>query len=380
MMNEKNGKNELGDLHPDSQVVAAGRPARTPDAPLNPPIELSSTFHAGGEVGYGRFGNESWFALEEAISLLEGAPTLTFASGMAAINAALSILPRGSVVIASKNGYTGAMKALRTLEESGAIAVRYVDVSNTDEVLAALPGSAMLWVESPTNPALEVADLPLIIAEAKRAQIIAAVDNTFSTGLIQKPIELGADISMNSVTKFIAGHSDVLIGSLSISNAEIFNKVSDARKFGGAIPGPFEAWLALRGVRTLSVRLERAQANAMELATRLSKHPAVERVRYPGLASDPHHARAAKFMKGFGAVLSIEVKGGAAAADKACESSKLITYATSLGGVESLWERRHRWGSESPTIPINLVRISVGIENIDDLWADINQALSVSQR
>jgi len=373
-------KNELGDLHPDSQVVAAGRPARTPDAPLNPPIELSSTFHAGGEVGYGRFGNESWFALEEAISLLEGAPTLTFASGMAAINAALSILPRGSVVIASKNGYTGAMKVLRTLEESGAIAVRYVDVSNTDEVLAALPGSAMLWVESPTNPALEVADLPSIIAEAKRAQIIAAVDNTFSTGLIQKPIEMGADISMNSVTKFIAGHSDVLLGSLSISNAEIFNKVSDARKFGGAIPGPFEAWLALRGVRTLSVRLERAQANAMELATRLSKHPAVERVRYPGLASDPHHERAAKFMKGFGAVLSIEVKGGAAAADKACESSKLITYATSLGGVESLWERRHRWGSESPTIPINLVRISVGIENIDDLWADINQALSVSQR
>ena len=272
------------------------------------------------------------------------------------------------------------MKVLRTLEESGAIAVRYVDVSNTDEVLAALPGSAMLWVESPTNPALEVADLPSIIAEAKRAQIIAAVDNTFSTGLIQKPIEMGADISMNSVTKFIAGHSDVLLGSLSISNAEIFNKVSDARKFGGAIPGPFEAWLALRGVRTLSVRLERAQANAMELATRLSKHPAVERVRYPGLASDPHHERAAKFMKGFGAVLSIEVKGGAAAADKACESSKLITYATSLGGVESLWERRHRWGSESPTIPINLVRISVGIENIDDLWADINQALSVSQR
>jgi cystathionine gamma-synthase len=238
----------------------------------------------------------------------------------------------------------------------------------------------MLWVESPTNPALEVADLPLIIQAAKQAQLIVAVDNTFSTALIQKPIELGADISMNSVTKFLAGHSDVLIGSLSISDPVIFNKVTDARKFGGAIPGPFEAWLALRGIRTLSVRLERAQLNALELATRLQSHPAVERVRYPGLPTDPHHARAAKFMKGFGAVISIEVKGGATAADKACESSKLISYGTSLGGVESLWERRHRWGSESPTIPINLVRISVGLENIEDLWRDIEEALSVSQR
>jgi len=373
-------RDELIGLQPESQNIAAGRPARTPDAPLNPPIELSSTFHAGGEVGYGRFGNESWFALEEAIALLEGAPTLTFASGMAAINAALSILPRGAAVIASKNGYTGVMKVLRSLEEFGSIRVKYVDVSDTEEVLAALPGSGMLWVESPTNPALEVADLPLIIQAAKQAKLIVAVDNTFSTALIQKPIELGADISMNSVTKFLAGHSDVLIGSLSISDPVIFNKVTDARKFGGAIPGPFEAWLALRGIRTLSVRLERAQLNALELATRLQTHPAVERVRYPGLPTDPHHARAVKFMKGFGAVISIEVKGGATAADKACESSKLISYGTSLGGVESLWERRHRWGSESPTIPINLVRISVGLENIEDLWRDIEEALSVSQR
>jgi cystathionine gamma-synthase len=373
-------ENELKELHLDSKVIAAGRPPRAPDASLNPPIILSSTFHAGGNIGYGRFGNESWTSLEETIAILEGAPTLTFASGMAAVSAALSILSKDSIVVTSKNGYTGSMKVLSLLEESNIIQVRYVDVSDTDEVLLALFGATMLWIESPTNPALEVADLPLIIQEAKNYKVIVAVDNTFSTALIQKPIELGADISMNSVTKYLAGHSDVLIGSLSISNVDIYNKISNHRKFAGAIPGPFESWLALRGIRTLSVRLERAQSNAMELANRLLKHEAIERVRYPGLPTDPHHMKAKSFMKGFGAIISIEVKGGVLAADKACESSKLITYATSLGGVESLWERRHRWSSESPTIPTNLIRISVGIENIEDLWTDINQALVNSQQ
>ncbi len=369
----------LDGLAPDSKVVAAGRPALTPDGTLNPEIYLSATRHAGGAIGYGRFGNETWSALESAIESLEHGRTLLFPSGQAAIGAIFSILPIGSVITASRNGYTGVMNVLAGLERKGAIEVRYVDVSNTEEVLAALPGTSLLWIESPTNPALEVADLPVLIAAAKKLNIGVGIDNTFATPLLQQPLDMGADFVMHSVTKYIAGHSDVLMGSVSTKDEELFNRLSDVRKFGGSIPGPFEAWLALRGIRTLALRFERSQQNAMELARRLQNHPAVDRVRYPGLPTDPHHARAASFMSGFGAIISIEVKGGPDAADKACESSRLVTYATSLGGVESLWERRHRWGSESPTIPVNLVRISVGIENIEDLWSDINQALNASQ-
>ena len=362
-------------LSPESQVVASGRPGRTKDASLNPNIELSATFHAGGDIGYGRFGNASWKALEEAIELIEGGKTILFSSGLAAISAIFKTVPNGSVIVTSKNGYTGTMNLLRQISEINGMQVRYVDVSNTQEVLTALEGANFAWIESPTNPALEVADLPKIIKQAKSLGLIVGVDNTFATGLLQQPLEIGADFSMNSVTKYLSGHSDVVMGSVSSRNENLLTKVLDVRKFHGAIPGPFEAWLALRGVRTLSLRLAKAQENAMELAKRLSSHPQVDRVRYPGLETDPHHLMAKSFMKGFGAILCIEVKGGANAADRACESSKLITYATSLGGVESLWERRQRWGSEAPSIPDNLVRISVGIENIEDLWLDIDQSL-----
>jgi cystathionine gamma-synthase len=267
------------------------------------------------------------------------------------------------------------MVILRQAEESGAIEVRYVDIANSDEVLAALPGSTLLWLESPTNPALEVADLPLLISRAKALNIGVGVDNTFATPLNQQPLSMGADMVVHSLSKYIAGHSDLILGSISTADPALYQRLADHRRIYGSIPGPFESWLALRGLRTLALRLERAQANALELAKRLQSHPMVERVRYPGLLSDPHHERAKKFMKGFGAVLAFEHKGGAEAADRSCASSQLILYATSLGGVESLWERRHRWSSESPTIPINLVRLSVGIEDVEDLWRDIDQAL-----
>ena len=370
-------KDYIAGLSPASQVVASGRPERTGDASLNPNIELSATFHAGGDIGYGRFGNASWNALESAIEVIEEGKTILFSSGLAAISAIFKTLPNGSIIVTSKNGYTGTMNLLRQITEVNSMQVRYVDVSNTEEFLTALNGANFAWIESPTNPALEVADLPTIIKAAKAQSVLVGVDNTFATGLNQKPLQMGADYSMNSVTKYLSGHSDVLMGSVSTNNPELFSKVFDVRKFHGAIPGPFEAWLALRGIRTLALRLDKAQENALELAKRLSTHPNVERVRYPGLATDPHHQMAKSFMKGFGAIVCIEVKGGAAMADKACESTKLVTYATSLGGVESLWERRQRWGSEAPSIPDNLVRISVGIEEIEDLWADIDQALRV---
>ncbi len=362
-------------LRPESLIVSAGRPPHTVGAAVNVSVSFTSTYVAPDGIGYGRSGNDTWTALESAISSLEGGKTLLFSSGMAAIAAVFALLPDHSIIVASRNGYTGTMYRLKRLENERTCEVRYVDVANTDEVIEAMRGANFLWMESPTNPALEVADLPVIIAAAKKMGVGVGVDNTFATGLLQQPLSMGADISMNSVTKFISGHSDLIMGSLSVTDDALLSRLIMERKQGGAIPGAMEVWLALRGIRTLDVRLERAQKNALELATRLSNHPAVENVRYPGLATDPFHARAASFMKGFGAIISFEVEGGAAAADHACASSRLITHATSLGGVETLWERRHRWEGESSFIPENLIRLAVGIENIEDLWADIDQAL-----
>jgi cystathionine gamma-synthase len=186
-----------------------------------------------------------------------------------------------------------------------------------------------------------------------------AVDNTFATPLVQKPLSMGADIVMHSVTKFLAGHSDVVLGSLSTNDQALFKRLEDARKFNGSIPGPFEAWLALRGIRTFPIRFRAAEASAKELVTRLTSHPKITKVRYPG----------------FGAIISFEVDGTAEQTQKVCESSKIIAHATSLGGVESLWERRRRWAIESPSVPEQLIRISVGCEHVDDLWNDIDQAL-----
>jgi cystathionine gamma-synthase len=363
------------DLHLETIAITAGRPSIAPDAPLNPSIILSATLHAGGSVGYGRYGNETWEALENAIGALELGDTLVFSSGMAAINAVFSILPIGSVVTASHQGYSGVMTLLNLLHASGRIEARFVDVANTEAVLEALPGTALLWLESPTNPCLDVADLPTLISAAKQLGCDVAVDNTFATPLIQQPLLMGADIVMHSVTKYFSGHSDVLLGSLSTNDPALLVRLTDARHIGGAIPGPFEAWLALRGLRTFPLRFERAQVNAFELAKRLSAHPRVATVNYPGLATDTYHGRARSFMKGFGAILSFTLHGSAADADRVCESSSIITFATSLGGVESLWERRRRWPSESASVPESLIRLSVGCENIEDLWSDIEQAL-----
>lgn len=365
-------------MRKETIAISSGRPAHQPGASLNPPIQLTSTFLSGTAVGYGRFGNETWAATEDAISKLENANhTLIFSSGMAAISAVFNMLPIGAVVTASNQGYNGSMSVLGQAHESGRLEVRFIDLCNTDEVLAAIPGTQLLWLESPTNPRLDVVDLPVVIKAAKVAGIGVAVDNTFATSLNQNPLDMGADIVMHSVTKFLAGHSDVLMGSLSTNDEALFARLSNQRQLGGAIVGPMEAWLALRGIRTFPVRVKASSESALELAKRLSEHPKVAAVRYPGLPTDSQHARAKSFMKGFGAVLSFEIKSDAADADKVCEASKLITYATSLGGVESLWERRRRWASESHEVPENLIRLSVGLENVEDLWEDIKQALEV---
>jgi cystathionine gamma-synthase len=250
-----------------------------------------------------------------------------------------------------------------------------VNVADTAEVTKAVENADLLWIESPTNPAMEVADLPALSAAGRQAGATVVVDNTFATPLLQRPITFGADIVMHSATKFIAGHSDVILGAIVTADDELYAALDLRRRSLGAIPGPMEAWLALRGLRTLALRLERAQSNAAFLAERLLQHPRVSRVRYPGLPDDPGHARATRQMSGYGAILSIELGGDAEGAQRVCESTKLWVHATSLGGVESMLERRRRWPIEVPTIPEDLIRLAVGIEHPDDLWADLEQAL-----
>ena len=370
---------DLNKLATESKVVAAGRPAKQPDGALNPPIALNSTFHEGGPIGYGRYGNETWSALEDAISILEGGKTLLFSSGMAAISAVFSLLPEGSVVVAASNGYQGTTTLLKKLHESEKLKVRFVNLANTDETVAAIPGAQMLYLESPLNPLLEIIDLPKLIAAGKAAGCGVAVDNTLATPLLQNPLALGADIVIHSVTKYLSGHSDLILGSLSTNDLALYNRLEQSRRYGGAIAGPFEAWIALRGVRTFALRMQRSQENALELATRLSKDGRVAKVRYPGLPSDAYHQMAKSFMKGFGAMISFDVNGTVDQVDLMCNSSRLITNATSLGGVESIWERRRRWATESTLVPENLIRFSVGIENVDDLWADIEHAFTAAK-
>jgi cystathionine gamma-synthase len=369
---------DLNQLATESKVVAAGRPTKQPDGALNPPIALNSTFHEGGPVGYGRYGNETWSALEDAISILEGGKTLLFSSGMAAISAVFSLLPEGSVVVAANNGYQGTTTLLKKLHESEKLKVRFVNLANTDETLAAIPGAQMLYLESPLNPLLEIIDLPKLVAAGKAAGCGVAVDNTLATPLLQNPLALGADIVIHSVTKYLSGHSDLILGSLSTNDLALYNRLEQSRRYGGAIAGPFEAWIALRGIRTFALRMQRSQENALELASRLSKDGRVAKVRYPGLPTDAYHQMAKSFMKGFGAMISFDVNGTADQVDLMCNSSKLITNATSLGGVESIWERRRRWATESTLVPEKLIRLSVGIEDAGDLWADIDQAFTVA--
>ncbi len=366
-----------------TQVVAAGRPDRVPDAEVGPAISLSSTYVASTEAGartYARFGNRTWEALEEALGLLEGGTALSFASGMAAISAALELTPPGGVVVVPDGAYNTTLALADHLAASGRIVLRRVPLADTSAVVDALDGAATLWVESPTNPLLDVAEIGVLCAAARERGVLTIVDNTFATPLLQRPLALEADVVVHSVTKFLAGHSDVVLGAAITRDDDLAARLLRERTLRGAVPGPFEAWLALRGLRTLALRLERSQASAGILAARLVEHPAVTRVRYPGLPDDPGHARAVAQMDGFGAIVSIEVRGGASAADAVQGGTALWTPATSLGGVESLLERRRRQPAEPTTVPEALVRLSVGIEDVEDLWADLREALSASQR
>lgn len=347
-------------MKPATIAVTAGRPPHQPDSPLNPPITMASTYVAGGELEYGRYGNPTWAAFEEALGALEGGRCLAYSSGLAAVATILDLVGADGKVVAPRHAYNGSVMQLADLEARGRATVVLVDVANREALIESCHDAALVFLESPTNPALEVIDLEPVIKAAHDAGAYVVVDNTFATPLIQQPLALGADLVLHSATKYIAGHSDVLMGAILTRSEELFEVLKNRRDMTGAVPGTFEAWLALRGLRTLPLRLERAQANAQELVRRLQGHPALSEVRYPG----------------FGGIVSIVLAGGGTAADLLTRSTTLWVNATSLGGVESTFERRRRWRTEPATIPDGLVRMSVGIEDVDDLWDDVSAALT----
>lgn len=387
-------------LKPETFVVSGGRPEPEHDAPVNTPIYMTSTFRGAKTVDplkekvYARFNNPSWEGVEEIIGNLEGSdlPGLLYASGMAAVAAVEDLVPAGSTILIPRHTYMASVTLAQKLERRGICTVIRYDIDDTEAIISTMKKTAeengvtaeninyaapkvLMWLESPTNPMLEVADLPALFTAAQELGIVTAIDNTFSTPLVQKPLEMGADIVVHSATKYIAGHSDVILGITITKNPILRAAMLEHRTLNGAIPGPFEAFLALRGVRTLALRVERSMQNAQALAERLQNHPAVKEVRYPGLPTDRYHERAKQQMTGFGAVLCIVIDSDAAGTEQVVETTKLWTPATSLGGVESLIERRRRHLSEPASIPESLIRLSVGIEDVDDLYDDLDQAL-----
>lgn len=372
-------------LHPETAVICAGRPD---SGPLNSPIVLASNFHAGTTAApgtgldaraYSRTdATPTWEALETAVGQVEGGHAVVFSSGMAAIAAVLDLLAAGARIVAPRDCYFGVGELLADGQLHGRWAVDRVDLTDTASVRAAAEGADLLWLESPSNPLLEVADLPALCAAGRRAGAIVGVDSTFATPLLQRPLALGADLVVHSATKFIGGHSDLLSGITVAREQALAGRLRHRRGLSGATPGALEAFLALRGLRTLALRLDRGQRNAAELARRLDQHPAVTRVRYPGLPGDPGHRTAAAQMTGFGAVLAFEV-ADAPTADRLCDAVHVIVHATSLGGVESTIERRSKLAGQGH-VPPGLLRLSVGCEHIDDLWNDLNTALRHATR
>ncbi|HLW95958.1 MAG TPA: PLP-dependent transferase [Solirubrobacteraceae bacterium] len=360
----------------ESLLVALGRPDRPGEA-VNAALALTSTYRAGGERVYARDGTPTWAALEAVIGALEGGEAVAFASGMAASAAVLEALPAGARVVVSKVAYHGVHVLLEEREAAGRLSHVRVDALDLAAVQSACEGAALLWLETPMNPLIAVADIAALSAAAHARGAAVLVDSTLATPLRQQPLDLGADLVLHSATKYIGGHSDLLLGIVAAKDGDRIAALLHRRQIDGSTPGSLEAFLALRGVRTLAVRLERAEQNAGELARRLDAHAAVTRVRYPGLDGDPGHDLAARQMSGFGAMLAFETTSDAAAAERVCDAVELITHATSLGGVETLLERRARYPAEEASgVPPTLIRLSVGIEDVDDLWRDLERALA----
>ena len=367
----------MPELRPETELIAGGRPEVVPDGPLNVPISPASALHPGGESGYARGGSPAWDALETVVGRLENGHAVAFASGMAAAHGAFRLFPPHPTVVAPEVAYMAVRESLQIEHDAGRADVRFVDVTDTAVVKATCDGADVLWLESPTNPLLGIADLPELCEFARARGILTVVDNTLATPLGQRPLTLGADVVMHSGTKAMGGHSDLLIGFAVGRTPELGVELHEARHLAGATPGALETFLCLRGLRTLALRLERSQANATVLAERLEGHPEVHEVRYPGLASHPQADLAGRIMAGPGFMLTFRVHGGAERADSFVDALRVLTHATSLGGVETLIERRARYPAERH-IPADLLRVSVGCEHVEDLWEDLDGALAAT--
>ncbi len=371
-------------MHIETTAVHAGRAADPATGAVTPSITLSTTFQRAQDGSfpsgfvYTRADNPNRAALETALAALEGgAAAFAFSSGMAAVDAAFRTLQPGDHIVLGDDLYHGVRHLIKGMYAGWGVAFTFVDMTDLDAVRAALrPNTRAVWVETPSNPSLKIVDLPAVIALAHDAGAWCGVDNTWATPVCQRPLEVGADVVMHSTTKYIGGHSDVLGGCLVLREAgEMAARISGIQRGAGAVPSPFDCWLLLRSLSTLPVRVRAQTDSALQIASFLAAHPAVDRVHYPGLPTHPGHATAARQMHGFGAMLSFEVRGGREAAFRLASRLQIITRATSLGGVESLIEhRRSIEGDDSPT-PDNLLRLSVGLEHADDLIDDLRAAL-----
>jgi cystathionine gamma-synthase len=360
---------------PDTWAIAAGRgDVDTPGSPLNVPPVLASNFVLDGDRAYTRDdGTATWEAFEDVLGGLERGTAVAFASGMAAAAAIFDLLPTGADIALPDDCYQAVVGLAAAGQEGGRWSFTRLAPDDTGGWLEAAERVDLLWLESPSNPLLHVADLPTILAEPRKAGAIAVVDNTFATPLAQQPLELGADIVLHSATKYLGGHSDLMLGAAVARDDDLAGRLRERRLLAGAIPGALETFLAVRGIRTLHLRVERAAANAHELATRLERHADVSVVRYPGLPTHPAHSTARRFMRGYGAMISFDVHGDSARADAICGRLQIIRHATSLGSVESTIERRAAVPGQQH-LPPTLLRLSVGCENVEDLWSDLDNA------
>ncbi|MCK6626561.1 MAG: cystathionine gamma-synthase [Anaerolineae bacterium] len=373
--------------HFETLAIHAGQPPDPATGAVMTPIYQTSTY-AQSEVGvfkgyeYSRTDNPTRTALQSCLAALEGADFgLAFASGLAATDTLFRLVAPGEHVLLGDDVYGGTYRLLDKILRGYGVLFDPVNMADLDAVAAALrPQTRLVWLETPTNPMLRLADIAAISRLAHQAGAKVAVDNTFATPFLQQPLALGADFVVHSTTKYLGGHSDVVGGAILTSDAEAYQRLKFLQNAVGAVPGPMDCWLVLRGIKTLALRMERHCANAKQIAAFLVEHPAVARVHYPGLPGDPGHTLAARQMHDFGGMISFILKGGEPAARKMVAATRIFTLAESLGGVESLIEHpaamTHASVTDSPlAVDPGLVRLSVGVEHVEDLLADLEQAL-----
>jgi cystathionine gamma-synthase len=374
-----------------SLAIHAGQEPDALTGAVVPPIYQVSTYKQDGVGGlrggyeYSRSANPTRTALEECLAAIEGGTRgLAFASGLAAEDCLLrTVCKPGDHVVIPNDAYGGTYRLFAKVYANWGVEWDAVDLSDLAAVRAAIrPGrTKAIWIETPSNPLLSIFDLAQLADTARAAEVLLVVDNTFATPYLQQPLALGADVVVHSTTKYIGGHSDVVGGALICSDAELGGRLAYHQNAMGAVAGPFDAWLTLRGIKTLGVRMDRHCANAARIAAMLVEHPAVAEVRYPGLANHPGHELAAKQMRDFGGMVSFRHVDGEQAAVDLCDRVRLFTLGESLGGVESLIEHpgrmTHASAAGSPLeVPSDLVRLSVGIEDVEDLLTDLAQALA----